>query len=68
MNLLSSLLQHIWNRLMLSALYITDGKLLSSGQLLGTLCQLHLCLSSLHTVTGSFWRWQSLRRNRKELS
>ncbi len=68
MILLSSLLQHIWNRLMLPVLYITGGKLLSSRQLLGTLCHLHLCLSSLHTVTGSFWRWQSLLSNRKELS
>ena len=68
MTLLSSLLQHICKRLMLSFLHITGGKLLSSRRLLGTLCQLHLCLSSLHTVTGSFWRGQSLLSNRKELS
>ena len=68
MPLLSSLLHHIWSRLMLSVLYITGGKALSSRQLLGSLCQLHLRLSSLHTVTGSLWRWQSLLSNRKKLS
>lgn len=61
MPLLSSLLHHIWNRLMLSVL-------LSSRQLLGTLCQLHLCLRRWHTVTGSLWHWQSLLSIREELS
>lgn len=37
MTLLNSLLQHIWNRLMLSVLYITGSKVLSSRQVLGTL-------------------------------